>query len=176
MVCFQDFDAPHSPLMRTISLVDSSSCSDTGSKSESRKSSLSSEFLFSIRIHNRHLRCIVEQQIQYLPVSHVWHQRVALAHDSKLSNDDAACLIYRHPVYILLSAVEKFGDLIEVWHDYISVPQWKRDMQERILLQIPDILSYPEVILIHLNGFRPKSSLVAFENWCYVGGTRNLYA
>jgi len=35
--------------------------------------------------------------------------------------------------------------------DYLSVPQWKKDMQRQLLLSIPAIYSYPESISMHLD-------------------------
>ncbi|KAM3069266.1 hypothetical protein ACMFMG_010774 [Clarireedia jacksonii] len=110
-----------------------------------------------LRIHNRHLHCIIERQIQYVPVSHAWHERVALAHISKLSNDEAEEVVYNTAIQILIAATEKLGPNIEVWHDYISVPQWQRDAQQRLLLQLPAIFSYPTVTLIHLDDFSAHS-------------------
>lgn len=88
LVCKEAFDPSREPPIRTISLV------DTG-VSESNP---------AIQVHNRHLCCIIERQIRYYAVSHAWHEPVALANSSRLSNDEAEVLVYNDPLQILQSA------------------------------------------------------------------------
>jgi len=140
LICSAGFDPPQQPPIRTLSL----------SFAQDDPDNPSTTFL---RIHNRHLQCIIDNNIQYLPISHVWHQLVSLAHLSKLSNTQAKYLVYRVPVRSLMAAVDKFGLDTEVWHDYISVPQWQSDTQQRLLLQLPAIFAYPQTCLIHLDDF-----------------------
>jgi hypothetical protein len=88
LVCKEAFDPSREPPIRTISLVDAG-------VSESNP---------AIQVHNRHLCCIIERQIRYYAVSHAWHEPVALANSSRLSNDEAEVLVYNDPLQILQSA------------------------------------------------------------------------
>ena len=151
LVCSADFNPPQQPPIRTISLLIGQGRPEDLIDLEADPSTI------RLRIHNRHLHCIIERQIQYVPVSHAWHERVALAHLSKLSNVEAENIVYASPIQVLMAAMEKLGLDVEVWHDYISVPQWQRDTQQRLILQLPDIFSYPEVSLIHLDDFSARS-------------------
>lgn len=149
MVCFADFNPPQQPSIRTISLL----------IGQGRPEDLvePDPSTIRLRIHNRHLRCIIERQIQYVPVSHAWHERVALAHLSKLSNIEAERFVCDTPIQILMAAMDKLGLNIKIWHDYISVPQWRRGTQQRLILQLPAIFSYPKISLIHLDDFSSTS-------------------
>jgi hypothetical protein len=41
--------------------------------------------------------------------------------------------------------------LVEVWHDYISAPQWQKPMLDRVLLSLPEIYRSGEKTIIHLD-------------------------
>ena len=96
MVCSEDFIPPRQPPIRTISIA---GLADGVSEPDPTT--------ISLQIHNRHLRCIIERGIQYIPVSHAWHEPVALANLSKLSNDEAELLVYDVPLQILIGAMDK---------------------------------------------------------------------
>jgi hypothetical protein len=42
----------------------------------------------------------------------------------------------------------KYGDS-EIWHDYLSVPQWGCDVQHQLLYVIPDIFNLLKMSMIH---------------------------
>jgi hypothetical protein len=149
MVCSEDFSPPQKSPIRTISISISQEGLDAFPEPDPST--------ISLRIHNRHLHCIIERQIQYIPVSHAWHERVALAHLSRLSNNEAERLVHTVPIQTLIAAMDNFGLDVELWHDYVSVPQWQRDTQQGLLLQLPAIFSYPQVCLIHLDDFSTDS-------------------
>jgi len=144
LICSAGFDPPQQPPIRTLSL----------SVAQDDPGNTSTTFL---RIHNRHLHCIVKHDIQYIPISHAWHQPVSLAHLSKLSNKQAKHLVYQVPVQSLIAAIDKFGPDTEIWHDYISVPQWQTDTQQRLLLQLPTIFAHPQTCLMHVDDFSTES-------------------
>lgn len=147
---FGRFRASQQPPIRTLSL--SFGQDDPGNPS-----------MTFLRIHNRHLHCIIEHDIQYIPVSHAWHQPVSLAHLSKLSNNEAKRLVYQVPVRSLIAAIDKFGPDTEIWHDYISVPQWQTDTQQRLLLQLPTIFAHPQNCLMHVDDFSRESLMKIFR-------------
>ncbi|KAI1322228.1 hypothetical protein F5Y16DRAFT_404720 [Xylariaceae sp. FL0255] len=103
-----------------------------------------------IRILNRHFTCLKAKKISYYPISHVWHQTVSLAQVARDPTLDAARLAYQIPVKTLLSLTKKFGQ-VEIWHDYLSVPQWQPTVQQQLLLKLPSIYSYPDCMVMHLD-------------------------
>jgi hypothetical protein len=80
--------------------------------------------------------------VQYIPVSLVWHKDVSDAHHSKHTTDEAVALTWFVPIRILNSAKRSLRGTfrqLEIWHDYLSVPQWNYDVQQRLLLYLPSI-------------------------------------
>ncbi|KAF7546321.1 hypothetical protein G7Z17_g8526 [Cylindrodendrum hubeiense] len=51
----------------------------------------------------------------------------------------------------------------EVWHDYISVPQWSNDVKDRILLAVPDIYGSAHVTILHFEDLRKESVQALYE-------------
>ncbi|KAF5672733.1 hypothetical protein FDENT_10535 [Fusarium denticulatum] len=109
--------------------------------------------LWNLRIFNRHLSCIKAKKINYVPISHAWHPAVATAQDLRLESLDASRLVYQIPARTLLALTAKFPGC-EVWHDYLSVPQWRPEVQERLLLLIPEIYNHAAKTVIHLDDVR----------------------
>ncbi|KAH8675952.1 hypothetical protein BX600DRAFT_453966 [Xylariales sp. PMI_506] len=103
-----------------------------------------------IRFFNRHLSCISNKRIPYVPISHVWHQPVSEAQMKKISSMAAARLAFQIPVQTLTAVTKKLGPL-EIWHDYLSVPQWLDEVQQELLLRIPTIFSFPAQMIMHLD-------------------------
>ena len=106
-----------------------------------------------LRIYNRHFSCIQAKGITYIPVSHAWHQNVSLTQRERRTDQAVARLVYQTPMVTLLALTRKYGPA-EIWHDYLSVPQWQRDIQGQLLLKIPIIYSYPATMMIHLDDVR----------------------
>lgn len=119
-----------------------------------------------IRINNRHLVCIKSKKIDYIPVSHAWHEAVAKAQDDHVEDLNAAWLAYQIPVKTLLAATKKYGP-IEIWHDYLSVPQWQKETQQQLLLSIPAIYSYPQSTIMHLDDVRACHLSQAYDDQSY---------
>ena len=105
---------------------------------------------YHIRIYNRHFACIEAKNISYIPVSHVWYEDVATAQDNRMENIDVSRIVYQTVVRSLLAVTQKYGNS-EIWHDYMSVPQWRREVQQQLLLSIPTIYNYPKTAMIHLH-------------------------
>jgi len=87
MTCSEEFKPSREPPIRTLSIQGIQS-GDTNPDPAN----------ISFHLHNRHLQCIIEHQIQFFPVSQAWHESVALARLSKLSNDGAENLVFRLPM------------------------------------------------------------------------------
>ncbi|KFA67844.1 hypothetical protein S40285_09032 [Stachybotrys chlorohalonatus IBT 40285] len=115
-----------------------------------------------IRIFYRHFSCIQANSIDYVPVSHAWHELVSCAQMERRTNAEVAGLVYQTPVLSLLALTKKHGPT-EIWHDYLSVLQWQRNVQRQLLLKIPTIYSFPGTMMIHLDD-RLKKGLLATTN------------
>ncbi|PCD24558.1 hypothetical protein AU210_013677 [Fusarium oxysporum f. sp. radicis-cucumerinum] len=105
---------------------------------------------WNLRILNRHLSCIKANKVTYVPISHAWHPMVATAQDLHLESIDASRLVYQIPLRTLLALTAKFPST-EIWHDYLSVPQWRPEVQGRLLLSIPEIYNHAAKTVIHLD-------------------------
>lgn len=108
-----------------------------------------------IRIFYRHFSCIQANSIDYVPVSHAWHELVSCAQMERRTNAEVAGLVYQTPVLSLLALTKKHGPT-EIWHDYLSVLQWQRNVQRQLLLKIPTIYSFPGTMMIHLDDVQEK--------------------
>lgn len=145
MICEEPFHPQGSPPIRTVSLEQSSG-------THPRVIDITQEPIApgNLRIFNRHLSCMKAQDTNYIPISHAWHEEVAIAQDLHIESLEASRLVYQTPVKTLLALTEKFPDA-EIWHDYLSVPQWQSDIQGRLLLAIPEIYNHAEHTVIHLD-------------------------
>ncbi|KAI1310403.1 hypothetical protein F5Y03DRAFT_346099 [Xylaria venustula] len=103
-----------------------------------------------IRVFNRHFKCLKAKRIKYIPISHVWHEGVSQAQVAREPTPVATRLGYQVPIISLLALTKQLGP-VEVWHDYISVPQWQTTTQQQLLLQLPNIYSYPDRMIMHLH-------------------------
>jgi hypothetical protein len=103
-----------------------------------------------IRVFNRHLRCIQAKRFICMPISHVWHQPVSKAQIDRSSDLNAVRLAYQIPIQTLFAVTKKLGS-VEIWHDYLSVPQWQVGVQQQLLLQIPTIFLFPPQMVMHLD-------------------------
>ena len=119
-----------------------------------------------VRIYNRHLSCIKAKKIDFIPVSHAWHPDIASAQDDEVENINAARIAYQIPVKTLLAATKKYGP-VEIWHDYLSVPQWQKETQRQLLLSIPAIYGFPQSIIMHLDDVRSEHLTHTYEDDSY---------
>ncbi|KAH7069565.1 hypothetical protein BKA63DRAFT_519195 [Paraphoma chrysanthemicola] len=140
-ICSEPFDIAVAPPVRTLRLPH-----------RSLADSPTTNVLPPIKITNTHLRCLKENNIKFIPVSHAWHDPVARAYASRESNTEAARMIFELPVRVLLAAIHRFGPDVQIWHDYISIPQWQESFRgTTILPQIFQIFKYGGTALIHLD-------------------------
>jgi hypothetical protein len=106
----------------------------------------------TLTILNSHLTCLQRRGVRFLPVSRAWHHPVAEAYSSRMSNPSAAAIVYDMPLRTLIAAVQRFGPDVQIWHDYISIPQWQDDFRgTTILPQIFQIFEQGHSSIVHLD-------------------------
>jgi hypothetical protein len=145
MACGEPFDNQNGPPLRTVSLE------QVGVFGGPLKRTVTP---LAIRIYNRHLCCIKRFAVNFLAVSHVWHPSVAKAHGERLELQEAAACLYRVIGQMLPVAAAKFSHLykpVELWHDYLSIPQWNYNIQQRLLLSLPEIFEIAPMCIVHLD-------------------------
>ena len=101
-----------------------------------------------ITVHNRHFDCVPKDCI--MAVSHVWHRPVSVAHLNHVATAEATQLVFEIPVRILRAGAAEWGPDVEIWHDYLSTPQWERDTQQKLLLLLPKIFLAASRTLVHM--------------------------
>lgn len=107
-----------------------------------------------IRVFDRHLLCLKRKEIVFIPISHVWHDSVAVAHLQQRNDPVAANCLYQVLTKILPNVSTSFVQLspqVELWHDYLSIPQWQKDTQHALLVMLPEIFRTAPLCLIHLD-------------------------
>ena len=144
MICNGCFDDATGAPIRTISI------DHEPQESEPQRSKR------ALRVHNRHLECInTKQWVKIIPISHAWHEAVAVAHETQRSSPVAINLVLGTPYRALDALRCRFGADIEAWHDYLSVPQWKVKTQQQLLHALPLIFSKPKKAVVHLDDVSP---------------------
>lgn len=128
----------------------------------------------TIPLFDRHFRCLLSSKTRYVTVSHVWHPDVsrlqneyaqALALDNHSEDEIAsvAHLVREVPARIYVGILdslrpeEKQDTLLEVWHDYISVPQWCHERKGRIIQAIPELYSHAYFVVPFFSDLAPAS-------------------
>ena len=93
-------------------------------------------------ICHRHMDCLFKWT-QYVAISHVWHRDVADAQSNKekstAQTSDVARIIRDVPARVCQGVFKGLGKRVEIWHDYISVPQWQDEAKWAIIQAIPQI-------------------------------------
>jgi hypothetical protein len=149
MACDQYFQTTTGPPIRTIGFkILKTSQSDSSDITQMPVAP------YHIRVFNRHLSCITSKQYNYVPVSHAWREDVATAREGGIADINVARIVYQTTVRSLLAVTKKYGES-EIWHDYLSVPQWRREIQQQLLLVIPDIFRFPKTTIIHFDDVKP---------------------
>lgn len=143
MVCGREFNPDLGPSVRTISVDPAHYNAHDGDMSH-------------LVLYNRHMECIQERSLPYIAISHVWHEPIRHAHEFKVNTSEAGESVFKVPLQILEAATKMFGAPSEIWHDYWSVPQWRFEVQQQILLLIPIIYHAPPKIIVHLEDLDPS--------------------
>lgn len=117
-----------------------------------------------IVFHNRHLGCIKDKASgAFITVSHTWQHAVLVAHTSRTITTEAVCRVFNTPTQLLRAAVQSWGEETEIWHDYIGVPQWRYEVQQRLLVMLPLIFNWGSRTLVHLQDI-PRSMVLKMRN------------
>lgn len=75
---------------------------------------------------NRHMNCLLGVNVEYVTVSHVWHTGISTSQNKGLhspQDPNVSRLVWSLPTNIAQNISKALGRDVEVWHDYISVPQ-----------------------------------------------------
>jgi hypothetical protein len=111
--------------------------------------SLSAELL----VYHRHLECL-QNSTSYVAVSHVWHPDVSELQYKRQGEPDlvaiAVATLLETPTRIC-KALAIIDEDAEVWHDYISVPQWQHEFKSVIIQDIPRIFNHAKFVVLHLS-------------------------
>ncbi|KAK8857284.1 hypothetical protein PGQ11_013196 [Apiospora arundinis] len=114
----------------------------------------------TITIYHRHFKCLFES-VQYAAISHVWHPGVAELQyrrsEANASVISVAQVVQETPVKICLG-LAKDDRPCEVWHDYISVPQWLSQIKGRIIQRIPQIYGKATMTVAYLADGEPRNA------------------
>ncbi|KAH7013742.1 hypothetical protein EDB80DRAFT_890773 [Ilyonectria destructans] len=156
--CFCQSQIGPATLARTFRLYDPSQDDEPLRSSKI----IHTPFNENIVIYDRHLQCLLQSGIKYSAISHVWDPEISrtqvLGRGSPQPPDVRRRAI-ELPVFILRGLL-KSGEISktdEIWHDYISVPQWSNDVKDRILLAVPDIYGSAHVTTLHFEDLRKES-------------------
>ena len=148
-ICNGKFDVAIAPPVRLLSL-----------EWNSRDTAPLTKVLPPLTITNYHLKCLKTTSISYFPVAHTWHQSIAEAYALRVSNPTAAQACYEVPIRTLLALIQHFGPGTHLWHDYISIPQWKDESRgTSILPQIFDVFKQSGCAIMHL-GIQPPAEVM----------------
>ena len=90
-------------------------------------------------IYHRHMACLFKST-KYVAISHVWHRDAADAQCNKQKSTVQINDAIRDVSARVCQGVFKgLGERFEIWHDYISVPQWQAEVKWAIIQKIPQI-------------------------------------
>ncbi|KAL9094076.1 MAG: hypothetical protein Q9165_003746 [Trypethelium subeluteriae] len=113
-----------------------------------------------ILIYHRHLGCLFDST-PYVAMSHVWHEQVAdlqyRRDTTVLCADDVANIVREVPCRIYRGLTTVFTEDFEVWHDYISVPQWQPSLKSQIIQAIPRIFKQALRTVAYLSDIEARS-------------------
>jgi hypothetical protein len=107
-------------------------------------------------IENYHLKCLQAKRVDFVAVSHPWHGSVANAYAQQIANPEAVRQCYEIPLRTLLAATRRFGPQCLLWHDYVSIPQWRDEFRgTTILPQVFKIFAASRAAILHAGGQLP---------------------
>lgn len=133
-VCTKGFS--EEALIRTFQLL------PQGQERQHRTKILRTTDGLDLVLYDRHLPCLLNENVQYITVSHVWHKGVSDTQNQGhlgLQDPDVQRLVVHVPTEMARSISKALRKNVEVWHDYISVPQvrlnrFKNSHLENIIL------------------------------------------
>lgn len=117
-----------------------------------------------IRVFHRHLQCLYETTA-FVAVSHVWDPKVAELQVKRHETTSSVCevdeVVRELPARVCAALEDGFPEQqdLEVWHDYISVPQWTTETKADIMLRIPELFRQAKMTVVCLTDVK----MSAFE-------------
>lgn len=113
-----------------------------------------------ILVYHRHLKCLIATT-PYVAITHVWDAQVAELQDRRAkatcSVVEVAKTVLEAPTRICLGLAASLTENFEIWHDYISVPQWQPTLKGQIIQSIPQIFNQAKFIVVYLSDLDAKS-------------------
>ena len=117
----------------------------------------------TVLIYHRDLKCLLECT-KYVAVSHMWHPAVA---DLERKREGISEFIGDPAQFILEEAARIYRGItdkvknrtvtLELWYDYLSVPQWEPALKSNIIPTISKIFKNAEFTVIHLSDINVES-------------------
>ncbi|VUC25625.1 unnamed protein product [Clonostachys rosea] len=96
----------------------------------------------------------------YIAISHVWHASVAELQyrrsEAHTSVDEAERLVLETPVRVFRGLAGSIEGDFEIWHDYVSVPQWIPELKRQIIGSIPEIFKRSQPTVAHFSDVNAK--------------------
>lgn len=113
-----------------------------------------------ILVYHRHLACLIASTL-YVAVTHVWDTEVAELQSGKTESTASAVkvakIVFEMPTRICLGLAASLPEKFEIWHDYISVPQWQPTLKAQIIQSIPRIFNHATFVIAHLSDLDIRS-------------------
>lgn len=80
-----------------------------------------------------------------------------------ISATEVAQIVCEIPVRVYLGLATSIPKPFELWHDYLSVPQWQPHFKGQIIQAIPQIFNRADLTIAHLSDIEPKSAIAMRE-------------
>ncbi|KAJ4296474.1 hypothetical protein N0V90_006519 [Kalmusia sp. IMI 367209] len=109
---------------------------------------------YDLFLFDRHHRCCTNRTI--IAISHVWDRGVSDAHHKGSAATKALQLQVSKIIFDSLERISSglssyLEEGLEMWYDYVSVPQWEDDVKIAIMRAIPDIFHNAFFTLVYLH-------------------------
>lgn len=113
-----------------------------------------------ILVYHRHLRCLIIST-PYVAITHFWDAQATelqcRSTKATASAVEVAKILLEGPARIFSSLAANLTKNFEIWHDYISMPQWQPTWKLQIIQEIPQIFNQAKFVVAHLADLDAKS-------------------
>ncbi|KAL0939179.1 uncharacterized protein CTRU02_205789 [Colletotrichum truncatum] len=149
LVCQQSFG--QNALIRTFRVASTDAYQD---RSFQWSKAINTHMGSMVLLFDRHLECIHKAQVPLFAISHVWDPKVSITQQRRHRPSqplDVRRLVVEEPMHIFRGCQRSAEGYWELWHDYLSVPQWTDILKNRILQVIPDIFNRAHTTTAYLD-------------------------